>query len=563
MRPAESPDAFSSLTLRGPLVALADMSPKSRFISRFFFLTCSAILLQAGCRTNPKSSTAVTAPTELRLASIFSHNMVLQQGASVPVWGWADDGEIITVQFADQKVTTTAKGGKWMARLNNLKYGAPGTLTVSGSKTLVFTNVVVGEVWVCSGQSNMEFALRNSYQSTNDIAISANPNLRLFTVQKLKANAPTNNVRGSWAEAGPTTTPGFSAVAYYFGRDLQKALGVPVGLIHTSWGGSPAEAWMSEQVLAGNPRYKTEILDAYLKQSESYQKTLAQFEKDQAEANAANKPFTRNRPNPGWKPSELYNGMIAPIISYGIKGAIWYQGESNAGKAEQYRSLFADMIRNWRRDWAQGGFTFLTVQLAPYMKIKPEPAESTWAELREAQNLTIKTLPKAGTVSITDVGEENDIHPKKKEPVGVRLALAARGITYGHKIVYSGPTYKSVEFENGSARISFDHVGTGLETHGLAGQTNWMGWNTVTGDLTKETYLLKGFSIAGADRKFVWADAQIVGDQVVVSSAAVSDPVAVRFGWADYPVVNLWNKDGIPATPFRTDNFPMITAPKK
>ena len=490
--------------------------------------------------------------------------MVLQKGSSAPIWGWADDGKIITVQFGDQKVTTTARGGKWTAHLRNLNYGAPGTLTVSSDTTVTFTNVVVGEVWVCSGQSNMEWPLRSSYQPADDIAASTNPNLRLFTVQKLKANSPTNNVRGTWAESTPQTSPAFSAVGYYFGRDLQKALGVPVGLIHTSWGGSPAEAWMSEPVLEQNPRYKREILDVYARQVENYQKNLAQFEKEQSEAKAANKLFTKARPNLGWKPSELYNGMIAPIIPYGIKGALWYQGESNAGRAEQYRSLFADMIRNWRRNWGQGDFTFLTVQLAPYMKIKTQPADSTWAELREAQNLTIKTLPKAGTVSITDVGEEGDIHPKKKKaPVGIRLALEARAIAYGQNIVYSGPTYKSAEFKYDRAIVSFDHVGAGLESRALTGQTNWMGWNTVNGDLTRDLFPLKGFSIAGADRKFVWADAQIDGDKIIVSNPGVSEPKAVRFGWADYPVVNLWNKDGLPASPFRTDNFPMITAPKK
>jgi sialate O-acetylesterase len=275
---------------------------------------------------------------------------------------------------------------------------------------------------------------------------------------------------------------------------------------------------------------------------EKYQKDLAAWEKASADAKKENKPFTARRPNLDWRPAELYNGMIAPIVPYGIQGAIWYQGESNAGRAEQYRTLFADMITNWRHDWNQGNFTFLEVQLAPYMKIKPEPGESTWAELREAQLLATKNLPNVGMAVITDVGEENDIHPKKKQPVGERLSAAARAIAYHENIEFEGPLYKGMKVEGNNAVLSFTHVGKGLEAEG--GQ-------------------LKGFTICGADHKFVNATATIQGDKVVVNSSAVAQPVAVRYGWADYPVVNFWNKDGFPATPFRTDDFPMITAGKK
>jgi sialate O-acetylesterase len=346
----------------------------------------------------------------------------------------------------------------------------------------------------------------------------------LFLVPKTKADAPRDDVKAEWKESAPQTVPGFSAVAYYFGRDLQKALNVPVGLIETCWGGSPAEVWMSQRVLEGNPDYKRDILDSY----------VAAVAKASASTNKSQRP--------GWKPTELYNGMIAPLIPYGIKGAIWYQGESNAGRAHQYRTLFADMIRNWRKDWGEGDFTFLAVQLAPFQGIKPQPVESDWAELREAQLLATKVLPKVGMAVITDVGEEKDIHPKKKAPVGGRLAVAARGIAYGEKIEYSGPVYKSMKLKGDKAVLSFDHTGGGLESRG--------------GDL-------KGFAICGPEKKFVWAKAEIDGDKVVVSSPEVSQPVAVRFGWADFPVVNLWNKDDLPASPFRTDDFPMITAPKQ
>lgn len=518
-----------------------------KFHVAFISIPCAVALFLAGCQTQPapvapNSPPAATSST-IKLPSVFSDGMVLQQGMTVPVWGWGKEGETVTVTFRDQNVSAHVLDGKWMARLRNLKAGGPDTMTVSSpSGKVQFTDVLVGEVWVASGQSNMEFPLSRSFEAKEDIANSANPMIRLLTVTKLKAEAPTNNFKGKWSVCGPETAPGFSAVAYYFARDLQKARNVPVGIIHTSWGGSPAEVWMSHDVLENNPRYKKEILDAYAGQLAGFQKNLEQFKKEQADAKAEGKPFTKRAPTAPWRPTELYNGMIAPLLPVAIRGAIWYQGESNAGRAEQYRTLYADMIRNWRRDWNEGDFTFLTVQLAPFMKIKEQPADSTWAELREAQNLTLKVLPKTGIAVITDVGEENDIHPTKKQPVGSRLALAARGVAYGEKIEFSGPMFKRIRINGNQAIISFDHVGQGLEARNGA---------------------LKGFAICGEDKKFVWGVAEIQGDTVVVSSPNVEKPVAVRYGWADYPVVNLWNKDGLPASPFRTDDFPMITAPKK
>jgi sialate O-acetylesterase len=485
---------------------------------------------------------ADVAPAEVTLHRLFSDNMVLQCNARVPIWGWADDGEEVTVRFRDETVKTISHGGRWMVRLKKLKAGGPDEMKVSGKNDITLKNVLVGEVWIASGQSNMEWPLRAAYEADKAIAASANPKLRLYTVPKLKADAPTNNVPSFWLECSPMTTPAFSAVAYYFARDLQKALGVPVGIIHTSWGGSPAEVWMSQQALAANPDFKRDILDGYATQFQKYQEALAQFKKEEAQAKASGTAFTKRAPGLGWKPTELYNGMIAPLIPYAIKGAIWYQGESNAGRAEQYRTLFADMIKNWRRDWAEGDFPFLEVQLAPFRDIKDQPVESDWAELREAQALATKVLPKVGMAVITDVGEEKDIHPKKKEPVGGRLALAARKIAYGEKIVYSGPTYKRLKIEGDKAVVYFANVGSGLEAR--AGE-------------------LKGFAICGEDKKWVWAKAEIARASVIVSSPEVKRPVAVRFGWADYPVVNLWNKEGLPASPFRTDDFLMITAGKK
>jgi len=476
---------------------------------------------------------AATSRAELRLHGLFSDNMVLQQGTTVPVWGWADDAEVVTVQFRSQKVSAKARDGKWSVQLWRLKAGGPDVLTVGAkTKTIQFTNVLVGEVWVCSGQSNMEWPLSKAYQPEADIAAATNLNIRLFTVPKLKAVSPTNDVPSAWKECGPQSVTNFSAVACYFGRDLQKARGVPVGLIHTSWGGSPAEAWVSDTVLRANPRYQKGIIESYENARRQYEEALAKWE-------ASDK--TGKRPgSPRWKPSELYHGMIAPLIPFAIKGVIWYQGESNAGRAEQYRTLFPDLIRNWRRDWREGDFTFLCVQLAPYRAIKPEPGDSAWAELREAQLLATKVLPKVGMAVITDVGDEKDIHPRKKEPVATRLALAARHIAYGEPLVYSGPIFRKMDVKGGKAILYFDNVGSGLEAR--------------DGEL-------KGFAVCGADRKFVWAKAEILPDNTVaVSSPDVPKPVAVRYGWADCPVVNLWNRNGLPASPFRTDNFPLTTA---
>ena len=488
-------------------------------------------------------SGALCASAEVRLPPMFSDSMVLQQGTPVPVWGWADDGEVVTVKFRNHKVSATAANLRWEVKLPALKDGGPGMLTVSTkTQTLEFTNVLVGEVWVCSGQSNMEWPLRSSFEAEADIAAATNAQIRLFKVPKNRTECPTSVIKASWELLSPRGAESFSAVGYYFGRDLQRARKVPVGLIGTYWGGTPAESWMDRPSLEANPRYQAEILDNAATALKNWRTALENYQKEKAAAQSEGRTFNRNAPGQPWSGYELYNGMIAPLVPFAIKGAIWYQGESNAGRAEQYRTLFADMIRCWRRNWNEPDFTFLCVQLAPFKSIQAQPGESDWAELREAQLLATRVLPKVGMAVITDVGEEKDIHPRKKVPVGARLALAARGIAYGEKIEFSGPLYKSLKIDGGKAVLSFAHVGKGLEAR--------------DGEL-------KGFAICGEDRKWVWAKAEIQGNTVVASSPEVSKPVAVRYGWADYPVVNLWNKDGLPATPFRTDDFPMVTAPKK
>jgi sialate O-acetylesterase len=503
--------------------------------------TFTRILLMALC--------ALGAHADVKLPGLFSDNMVLQRDKPIAIWGWADDGEKVTVKFAHNEASTEARGGKWKMFLPKAKAGGPHTLTVSGNNTLVRTNVLIGEVWICSGQSNMEWRMAQSYEPAADIESSKNARLRLFTVPKLKADEAVEDVKAAWTLCEPESVRNFSAVAYYFGRDLQKELGVPVGLIHTSWGGSPAEVWMREEILAENPIYKAEILDIFAGQKKWFDAEVAKWEQEKADLEKEGKKIQRNRPWGIWKPAELYNGMIAPLVPYAIRGAIWYQGESNAGRAWQYRTLFPDMISNWRADFGQGDFPFLLVQLAPWdrnrkremSEITKEPVESDWAELREAQLLSTKLLPNVGMAVITDAGDKDDIHPTKKEPVGARLALAARAIAYGEKITHSGPVYRGLQVENDRAIISFDHAGRGL---------------------VAKNGELKGFAIAGPDRKFVWAKAEIKGDKVIVNSPEVQNPVAVRYGWADFPVVNLFNKEGLPASPFRTDSFPLTTGPK-
>jgi sialate O-acetylesterase len=457
---------------------------------------------------------------EVKPHPLFSDGMVLQQTVKAPIWGTADPKEQVTVELvtdtptAESLVTQADDKGNWRVNLSTPKAGGPYKLSIKGKNQITLNDVYVGEVWVASGQSNMEWPV-NAGETPKEIkADSKNPKIRLFTVRKTIADKPQTTIPvgdtyGKWLECGPDTVGSFSAVAYHFAKDLQKALNIPVGVIHTSWGGTRAEAWTSRAVLEADPSYKGEY---------------ANFDK------AREKGPSKNANDP----SVLYNGMIAPLIPYAINGAIWYQGESNAGKHKLYRELMTTMIKNWRDDWKSGEFSFLIVQLAPWLKIEAEPKDTDWARLREAQLQTSLTVPKVGLAVITDVGDEKDIHPKPKEPVGARLALAARAIAYGDKVEHSGPAYESLKVEGNKAILSFTHLGNGLVAKG--------------GPLT-------GFTIAGEDKKFHNAQAEIQDDKIIVTCDKVEKPVAVRFGWANYPVVNLWNKAGLPASPFRTDNW--------
>jgi len=480
------------------------------------------------------AGTAGTARADVTPHPIFSDNMVLQQGTDVVVWGKAAAEEEIHCHIAGNGTGSKAgakadKDGNWSLKLSSATYkaGAGYTLNIEGKNKIELKNVAIGEVWVCSGQSNMEWSV-NAGETPDKVKAGAkNADLRLFTVQKKTAPVPMTDQAElkhftKWDVSSPDTVGGFSAVAYHFGQKLQKELGVPVGLIHTSWGGTPAQAWASLEALDADPslKYYADAARAAAKQYEVDKKPLG-----------------------SGSPTALYNAMIHPLLNFKVKGAIWYQGESNTGKAYEYRTLFTAMITDWRTRFACD-LPFMLVQLAPFGNGKNNSNGVTYAELRDAQLYSTKALKKVGMAVITDVGNETDIHPKPKQPVGERLALAALGIEYGKKIAFSGPLFKEAKFDGSTATLTFDHVGGGLVSK--------------DGDLT-------GFTVAGEDNVFVAATATIKDDTVVVTSDKVKKVTAVRYGWVNFanPTLNLWNKDGLPATPFRTDDLPYTTQPKK
>lgn len=691
-------------------------------------------LLTAGCvdqsgvlERQPDTRLKPTPAAEkgmLSLPGIFAADMVLQRGIPVPVWGRGPAGATITVRFAGQvKSTTVAPDGRWRLDLDSLQGSAkPQPLSVSsspeaenGDKT--FENVVVGEVWICSGQSNMEWTVARSRDPEKEAVGATYPQIRCFKVPHVSTFEPQQDLPGSWTVCGPDTVLNFTAVGYFFGRDLHEKLRVPIGLISTNWGGTPAESWTSVPVLQQHADWETfkNRIDQMRQQQqpggkERYERELAEWnrltrgtgrhidpgmgpeeaafakgpgakwktmklpglweqqglpadgvvwfartielpekmnrhdllldlgpiddydttffngvkvgEADRSDPDAWKKPRRypvsgkivkggKNTiavrvfdhyggggfggkpeqlrlldsdqkplmnlagtwqykvalhlpPRPrkpggrmGWLPGGLYNAMIAPLIPYAIRGAIWYQGESNAGRAFQYRSLFSDMIRCWRHNWQQGDFPFYFVQLANFRTKQVEPADDAWAELREAQTMALQ-LKNTGMAVIIDIGEAKDIHPKNKQDVGRRLARIARNKLYGEtRLVYSGPRYKSMTRKGDKLLLTFDHVGTGLAAAEIKGE----------GDYTVRKpgqAPLVGFAVAGKDKAFVWADARIVGkDTIEVRSSRIKDPVAVRYAWHINPICNLYNLEGLPASPFRTDEWPGITVDTK
>lgn len=646
---------------------------------------------------------AASANGAVRLPAIISDNMVLQQGIKVRIWGSASAGERVAVTFDKKTSNIIADAqGRWQVLLGPLKAGGPFELIVKGDNVLTVKNVLVGEVWLCSGQSNMEWPLVNTTNGAETVAHANNSEIRLFTVEKHTAASPLADVEGHWVVTTPEEAAHFSAVGYFFGRELCEHLKVPVGLIHSSWGGTPAESWTSNEALRSSPELKP-ILDRYesslnaLPQTKAaYAQALAQWEEKNLYLDGENKgealgyadPSTstagwsqmelpkqieaagliidgaiwfrkvvelpaswsgkdlvlnltpiddydvtyfngtkigstgRETPNsymvprkyvapgstvragrnviavrvfdsageggfgrggamsigpagvepvslrgawdykvelalepkhPDWgtrpeavgatnqnNPSVLYNAMIAPLVPFAIRGVIWYQGESNAGRAYQYRTLFPVMIRNWRSAWGRE-FPFYFVQLANWRARRSQPDESDWAELREAQAMTLRE-PQTGMAVTIDIGDEQELHPRNKLDVGRRLAAWALAGTYGQKIIPSGPLFDRFTIEGDKVRIHFKY-NAGLKT--------------------SDGGPVKDFAIAGEDRRFVWADARIDGDTLIVSSSTIPKPVAVRYGWADNPTVNLYNAAGFPASPFRTDAWPGITAPRR
>lgn len=623
---------------------------------------------------------------DVRLPRLISDGMILQRDAEVQIWGWAAPHEKITVQFLDFKYKTTADAqGKWQVVLKDLKAGGPFKMVVTGKNQIVINDIMIGDVWVCSGQSNMELPIaRVAWKYQEELAGAENPFIRCFTVpQRYDFHAKRSDLEsGNWQAVNPQSVLSFSAVAYFFASELYARYRVPIGLINASLGGSPAEAWMSEEALQSFPAYLAEArrfrdteLISQIESSEQMRikawyddlrhrdrglndpagkwsstdietrgwgkmlvpgfwsetplgatSGVVWFRKEfEVPANFSSKPAhlafarvidadstfinghfigcttyewpPRRYPIPAgvlkigknvitmrvigtkgnggfapgreyalvadgdtidlsgswqarvgaladpcpsqtfvrWKPLGLFNAMIAPLLNFRIKGVIWYQGEANTGRAAEYRQLFPALINDWRQHWKQGDFPFLFVQLTAFMPPKEQPAESNWALLREAQLKTLE-VPNTGMAVTIDIGETYDIHPLNKKEVGIRLARAAMKIAYQENdIVHSGPIYQSMRIHGNKIVLTFTSIGSGLMAKG--------------GDLYH-------FAIAGSDRRFVWARAQIVGNEVVVWSEQVSDPVAVRYAWADNPAgANLYNKEGLPASPFRTDEW--------
>jgi sialate O-acetylesterase len=449
---------------------------------------------------------------DIRLPKIFGSHMVLQQQMPLKVWGWAGAGEQVSVSLAGQTQTVvTDSAGHWQVILQPLRAGGPHKLIVEGKNRIELEDVFIGEVWIGSGQSNMQWPVSRSMNAQEEIANANWPKIRLFTVTRRIAETPQEDCEGKWVLCSPETISDFSAVLYFFGRKLHQELEVPVGLINSSWGGTVAEAWTSREALEGDEDFRP-ILERGAK-------------------------FDPKTPN---QPAVLFNGMIHPLLNFAIRGVVWYQGESNCARAEQYQKLFPTLIQDWRKRWGQGEFPFYFVQLAPFRYRNADPRNA--AELREAQRLTLR-LPHTGMVVTTDIGDVNDIHPTNKQEVGRRLALWALAKTYGKAdLVYSGPLYREAKIEGNKIRIFFDHVDGGLVVKG-----------------NELTY----FQIAAADGEFKPAKAVIDGDTVVVWSDEVANPVAVRFGWSDDAEPNLFNAAGLPASPFRTDNFPLVTAGRR
>jgi len=505
------------------------------------------VILAASVLASSSFAAETPAHNALRLAGIFGDNMVFQADKAVSVWGWAPPSQGVKVKISGQVKTASAGAdGKWMVKLDPLKPGGPMEMTVEGGSTLTVKNILVGEVWLCSGQSNMVLPMGPNLDfianGQAEVQAANYPNMRLFVTTLHAPDKPDDDCKGQWIECNPQTCKGewiestrqtiagWPGVPYFFGRKLHQELKVPVGLVMSAVGATSAEDWLSYAALKSDPGYKL---------------SLDRFHAMPKDANS----WDVKVPD-GIFPTTLYNGEIAPLIPFAMRGAIWYQGESDVFRASQYRTLFPLLIRDWRR--ARGeDFPFYFVQLPNFGPLAKGPGDSEWAELREAQAVAL-ALPNTGMAVTIDIGETENLHPRNKQDVGLRLALWALAKTYGQKLAYSGPLYKTMKVEGNRIRLTFDKIGGGLEAKG--------GSPKDSGSLGNDKKTVWGFTIAGADKKFLYAEAVLDGNTVLVSSSQVPNPVAVRYAWADNPEgCNLSNKEGLPASPFRTDTWPRIT----
>ena len=490
----------------------------------------------------------ITVFADVKLPPIISNHMVLQAGERVPIWGTASPDEKIIVEIGNQKLTTQANAnGEWRVQLEPLKSGGQLTLTVSGTNTIVVSDVLAGEVWLGSGQSNMGMQVSRANNFEVEKAAADFPEIRIFTVASKASTNALADCQGSWRVCNSNTVGNFSATLYFFGRELHQRLKVPVGLIHSSWGGTPIEAWTPEAVVKSLPSYpaflehkKKEVAD-WPEREKKVIADLAAWEKAAVAAKAANKPEPLKPGQPAqpesgqYMPGQLYNAMIHPLIRYRMRGAIWYQGEANASGgatgAANYTDLQSRMIASWRHDWGVGEFPFYFVQL-PNFNSPGDRSSNSWAFFREGQANVLKVANTAMAVTI-DIGETNNIHPRNKQEAGRRVALLALSKTYQQNVVCHGPEFSKMEITGAEIKMIFTHTDGRLAVHGDS---------------------LKGFVVADADKNWHPANARIEGNAVIVSSQEVPHPTAARYDWANLPDGNLFNGAGLPAMPCRTDH---------
>jgi sialate O-acetylesterase len=520
---------------------------------KVFSLFCAILLAQ-------------TLKANVKVASVFSSHMVLQRDKPVPVWGWADPGEKVIVTFNKQKKEATAgPDGKWMLVLNKFSAGGPFVMSINGKNTVTLDDIYVGEVWLCSGQSNMDMTVAKEdrywagvFNEAEELANANYPLIRVIDADFTPSIPVLNEIKTpGWEIVSPKTVGHMSAAAYFFARNLQKKLNVPVGLVVTAYGASTAEAWISKPALEANPKL-SKLLTGFDEKMKTYARMstdtalqnkaareIEQWKMDTAKArlegrSAPRRPRTAVNPEKDQhSPYVMWNGMVAPIVPFAIRGALWYQGESNYPTADIYRDIMETLITDWRKHFKQGDFPFIYVQLANHEKPVAEPVkEDPMVSVREAQrrNLSISNTAMVVAIDNADPKDPGNIHPKNKQEIGRRLSLAALNMAYGQKdIVYSGPLYDRMQVEGDKIRLYFKHTAAGL----VAKQGK-----------------LQGFAIAAEDKKFVHAEAKIEGNTIVLSSLEVSKPVAARYAWAKNPMISLYSqKEDLPASPFKTDDW--------